>query len=404
MAGNRVPGDLQRDFPGIKSGITQRRARQNQIRQNIKQSDMQNRRQNQFASLQHHVDLSTSDSRADNTTNINVNRVRNQPPIVVDKTIDFNEVIKFFDFDCFFKRTSIGTKIITDSKEKHSKCAEILKEKNIGFHSYEAIDDKVLKVFLHGLCKVDIEYLKGDLIANNINPVQIKEVITPRSSNNDALYALEFKKTDVNLSQLKNIKYVCKTAVQWKPYKKRNRGEPTQCSNCLMYGHGGKNCHRLNACFSCGRTTHKSQDCPLNKKDPSTIIVKCFNCLSKGYNDTSHRANDKNCPCRQEYINIRSHVRHRNQLPASQTTAGNSFTYNIEHFPAAGSSSFPSNEQSAGTALYSNVAQSSSQSNELFNMDELLDIFQNAVEQLQRCSNKMQQMHVIVSLLKHAVK
>lgn len=399
MTGNQSHGAQHRDFPGLSTGLSQRREQHNQIRTDNKLSYLERRRQNRFASLQSNVDLSKNGSRAESTPI----RTRNQPPLVVDSKHSFNVVTKLFDVDCLFKRMSTGTRVITNSKEDYARCKNILDTKGFEYHSYESNDDKLLKVFLHGLCKVDLDYLKKDLAENNIVPVQLKEVTTPRTTSDDALYALEFKKTDINLSQLKKVKYICKTAVQWKPHMKRNRGEPTQCSNCLMYGHGGRNCHRITACLTCGSTAHKSQDCPMGSRDPASIIVKCFNCLKKGYTNTSHRANDKNCPCRQEYLNIRAHVRHRNQpLPNPEATAA--LAYSHENFPAAGpSASININQQPPSGALYSDVLRTAPQES-LFNMDELLDIFQNAVEQLQRCTNKMQQMHVIVSLLKHAVK
>lgn len=54
--------------------------------------------------------------------------------------------------------------------------------------------------------------------------------------------------------------------------------------------------------------------------------------------------------------------------------------------------------------LYSDQLKDKNTKNNLFSMDELIMIFEQATEQLQRCSTKMEQMRILVSLLSYACK
>lgn len=62
----------------------------------------------------------------------------------------------------------------------------------------------------------------------------------------------------------------------------------------------------------CASTEHTSECCSFNNvPDNQLVIYKCGNCQSKGL-QSNHKANDPKCPSKQEYQNIRNHVRINN--------------------------------------------------------------------------------------------
>lgn len=171
-----------------------------------------------------------------------------------------------------------------------------------------------------------------------------------------------------------------------------------------MFGHGGRNCHRKEACMTCSSSDHKSECCPLLSKDENTIVLKCFNCISNGYKSVNHRANDRNCPCRLQYIKIRQEVADRNSRPPQ--THLPQFQYNESSFPATLGSGNVNNRASTTHPETGNsyAQQVRSQASNLFNMEELLVIFQNTMHKLQNCTSKLDQMSVLFSMFYDALK
>lgn len=226
-------------------------------------------------------------------------------------------------------------------------------------------------------------------------------VVTKKSSVDDAIYCIEFKRDAVSINQLKKLKYLLRTAVEWKPYIRKNKGQPTQCWNCLMYGHGGRNCHRTSACATCGGNGHTNIDCPLKDKDPETILVKCFNCLHKGLKEINHRANDRSCPSRQEYVNIRTKMSNKNNR--NPVAPSNNYQFDERDFPATigNSNAPPQNHFIPNQGTYSSQFKKP-QRDSLFDMNELFEIFTSAINELESCTSKLQQMKVLAKLLKHA--
>lgn len=288
---------------------------------------------------------------------------------------------------------STGTKFFASSKEEYDSILAKLKMDKTEFYTPRAKNDRQFKVFLYGLPLIAIEDISSDLQSCNLNPTEVKEIKTKYSNEDNAVYSVVFKKSSVTLRELKKIKFICRTKVQWKQYRRSNREHPTLCWKCLMYGHGGQNCFRSQACMICARTDHISKDCPY---DEEAAAVKCFNCI-KNKKPAAHRANDPKCPSRTEYLAIRANAQSRNsKLKQPQFSLEDDFHF----YPLPGRNS---TEEHTDTVTrkptYSKILSSSE---DLFTIEELFDIFQNAVQQLNKCNSKREQIGVIVSLLKYA--
>lgn len=326
------------------------------------------------------------------------------PPIVVDKNHSFTDVQTLLGDPYIYKKTSIGTKVFAESKEDYIKCKEVLLTKCYQFHSFRAKDEQIITIYLYGLPKMDVSLIKEDLSTNNIFPQNIIEIITKHSTKDDAVYRITFLRKTFKISHLKNITTIRKTKIRWKPYKPKGKNEtsPTLCWKCLMYGHGGENCHRKMICMTCASPEHPSTECPLLKKNDNTPYYTCFNCLKSGRADTNHRANDTKCPSRLEYIKIRSNnTIYKQKRP---NTNNNSFTLQSNEFPPLYHNDTYQNptQQSNSQSTYAQKLKNSAV-NDLYDIDDLFNIFEKALYELNQCKTKSDQIYVIMSLLRKTI-
>lgn len=357
-------------------------------------------RKNTFSALQE-MDLDALPK--ENSKQEYVEKPPKIPPIVIDSSTAFKTVIDFVgDKGYTFKRTSIGTKIFSEDLSKYNDLMIKLRDKLFFYHTHKMKSRNIFNMILSGLHKVDPKEIKTELKDNHgIECVNVKEIITSRSSASDALYILSFKHSDVRKKTLFTIKFLLKVGVTWSNPKSKQKNGPTQCDKCGMYGHGSENCYRKKVCFLCSSNTHISDDCGLKKSNSDGKQFKCFNCVSKKYQTVDHRADDPRCPCRRDYLQARQAIAQRNVKPQNQGAMGPVFKFREEDFPVPPRNNQVDPQPSTSRALYSE--QLSYRSNDLYTIDELFNIFQHALSDLKKCSSKTEQLFVIMSLLKNAI-
>lgn len=343
---------------------------------------------NRFSAL---ADNTEMDLEAE--SNIVESKVIKPPPVVADATLI--EVQKLFGKDYTYKSTSTGIKIFSSSKEKLEYCKKLLLEKKIPFHSYNSKENRLYTIFLYGLPKISTDEIINDLKSYNLNPASVSEIETQFSSPNNAVYKVQFVRKSFNPKSLLNVKSICNVIISWRKYKQRKKENPTQCWNCLMYGHGGEHCHRQSACMICA-STHHTGDCPLNKRDKKPAVFTCFNCKKEGKERTDHSANDINCPSRATYLEQRAKAtmgsrRNDNGRRAAQPNSQRRLS--APHHNNINMQSYV-NGNSYASQLRDN--------NNLFNIDELFQIFTSALNDLQNCTTKLQQIQVVMSMVKYA--
>lgn len=76
----------------------------------------------------------------------------------------------------------------------------------------------------------------------------------------------------------------------------------TQCMRCLHFGHGTRNCRMNPRCNNCAQP-HVTEECSIVNPE----AYKCANCGDQ------HRANERVCVKRSDYISIRKQASTRNQ-------------------------------------------------------------------------------------------
>lgn len=342
---------------------------------------------NRFSVLanQHDMDLDT-------VSNINEAKIVKPPPLVVDAKINLSDLQTLLGKDPVYKRTSIGTKVFPPNIESYEKCKSILLGKKFEFHTFNSKENRLYTMFLYGLPKLKIEDIKKDIEEYNLTPSSITEVNTKFSSVNNAVYKVQFARKNFSPKSLSNVSSLCNIMVTWKKYKPRKNDNPTQCWNCLMYGHGGEHCNRLPACMICANQ-HHTKVCPLQNQEKMPAVFSCFNCKKNGKERTDHSANDINCPFRSLYLETRSKATRKNSRNHNNRQSSPQYFNNDVHTTNL------NNNSNHNTLSYANCVRGN---NDLFNIDELFNIFTTALSDLQKCTTKIQQIQIVMSMVKYA--
>lgn len=344
---------------------------------------------NRFSAL---ADL--NDTEMDPVSNITDVKIVKPPPIVVDGKSSLTVVQELLGKDNIYKRTSIGTKVFPQNSECYEKCKKVLLERKIEFHTFNSKENRLYTVFLHGLPKISTDDIKKDIQGYNLSPVSITEINTKYSSVDNAVYKVQFTRKNFNPKSLGNVTAICNVIVSWKKYKPRKRDNPTQCWNCLMYGHGGEHCNRLPACMMCANQ-HHTKDCPFLQKDKAPAAFSCFNCKKHGNERTDHSANDMNCPLRSIYLETRA-----------KATKQNSRSHNNNQLssPRQNNTELPRNSNNNINSPRNNLsyADCAIGRNDLFSIDDLFNIFTTALGDLQQCTTRVQQIQVVMAMVKYA--
>lgn len=324
------------------------------------------------------------------------------PPIVVDAVHGFQTVYNLIGRSYQYKRTSVGTRITSQTLVDYDSAKRKLISAGFTFYSHESKNTKLFKLVLYGLPKMDLEEIKEELkTAYNVDVVSIKEIVTKLSTVDDALYMLEFDRTKATKKDVQKVRLLGHIVVRWKKPKKFNNG-PTQCSKCTMYGHGAKNCYRKNVCVACSGN-HDLAVCQVNKTlDESSPAYKCFNCIKNNRRNTNHRADDRRCPSRKDYLTIRENIYIKSRPPPRRQMP-QVFENSLENFPQMPGSKIPTISHFGYSEAVKAPNQHLNTSSELFNIDELFNIFTGAIADLRKCESKMEQISVIMTMLKYAV-
>lgn len=221
-------------------------------------------------------------------------------------------------------------------------------------------------------------------------------------------YILHFDPKENSKADVKNIKVIMNHIIKWLPAKPMRKG-PTQCLNCGMFGHGISACHRKPKCFLCGEG-HEKTKCNFDKDDDNQRIYKCFNCKENNL-PHNHKANDIQCPMRIKYVEIKTSSNRKNGRNANANAKSN-FTLNVNALP-----SLPARVPPPLTHSFAEAAKPQRQrftcnrnvqqvadTNELFTFAEISEIMLNCVNELSKCTNKIEQLKVVANMLGHAFK
>lgn len=248
------------------------------------------------------------------------------------------------------------------------------------------------KYVLHGYVDVPEATLLSQLNELQLEPLKVKKLTIKQKRYTDhCVFLIYFKKEDkIKISSLREVTAIEHVRVRWEYYSNRHRG-PIQCSNCLLFGHGGNSCHLKPRCIRCG-SQHKSMECPLliDNKTMTTRTkipekeLKCANCGQR------HTANYSKCETRQQFIERRNRYRQNTQhkAPATQNIFQPAPQLDNFNFPRIRPQKIQQNPQHSNQLIQNSPG-------DLFGPAELMEIFKEMMEKMQAASSKLQQISVL---------
>lgn len=362
--------------------------------------DAKNLPGNQFATLP--VDVSEKEE---------VERREKVPPIFV-KTSSSDSVrkwltgfIKSGSLQASIRLCADGLKILLPSRKDYNFVREFLSRTKIEHFSHDDPGKKPMKVVLRGLYDMDLSVLKEELKTLKLKVIEVFKMTRHNKDIKfrDQLYLVHLEKGTTTLPELKAVRAMFNIIVSWEHYRQVHR-DVTQCSNCLQFGHGGRNCFMKSRCATCGGQ-HKTQDCD---KINENMEVKCFNCGG------DHSTKNRSCPKRAEFVKIRQQATTRSQPNRRKTTpAFTNLDFPALPSPRVGSDRVVPNLQPLPLNQRQKVAENTTPpgfnqqpreikpttteegSSDLFSPQELLNIFIEMTTTLRNCKTREEQVRAL---------
>lgn len=312
---------------------------------------------------------------------------------------------------CTVRLCTEGYKLMVPSMNHYKAVQELLKQRKVEYFSHDIEASKPLKVVIRGLPDMETEALLADLKKKGLQPLAIHKM--KRHDNTriyrDQLYLIHLEKNSTSLADLQTIHSLEYIAITWERYRPIHR-EVTQCTKCLNFGHGARNCHMAIRCLRCG-ISHEENSCQLLKSaDPV-----CANC------GDAHLATSKDCPKRAEFIAIRKKASTSKQPGRRRTPQSNETNvppvFNRRPIPvlaplplpnrsaapvAPKPTGFPPSSQKTYAEASTSrptppgfSGQRDEEQAELYSSEQLLPIFSQMAESLKNCRSKYDQIYTL---------
>lgn len=309
------------------------------------------------------------------------------------------------DDDVILKQTTLGINIYVNKRDNFASLRDSIKQSSNCF-THELPDEKFTKVVLKGLFRMEITELMSELASHQIRPNDVKYISPKRPKFDDQMnYLLFFKKGEVSLNELRKCRSLCFLKIEWEFYVPRKFG-PTQCHRCQMFGHGSRHCSLPVRCLYDGEP-HETHECPnvQNGLMHPKFVPSCANCSG------NHFANHTSCEKLQQYLQVQEALsnknahRNRARQPISRVPDLTSFpplpqpqqNSNMGQ-PAITASSNPQWGSAIPTSSTPFNSSGGSRRTDMFKGPELIQIAQEVITSLGRCSTPDEQYMTIVNL------
>lgn len=356
------------------------------------------------------------------------------PPIVIPNASKkiVVDLIKSLSIDEFHtKITSVGLYVYMKTVDNYKMAREKFISQGLKFFSHDLQEEKLFKVVVTRLEESDAKELESALKSHGFSPIEVKEFPPkiPRYKGH-MNYLVSFKKDSVKLNDLRKYTLICHSSVRYDPYRP-SKNNSTQCRNCLMPGHGTRNCKLDPKCMHCGSDDHASENCAVFNqamndakatheaagKSTKDVIELNFNYVCANCKG-SHRGDDKDCPKKKEYAELQRRLSDRNRRsfskqqftprqdanrqPMSTLTVKNGLSYsNAANMGSTWQKADSSREFAPGKVPHPNFPPNEPVSNDnsnLFSYEEINCILRDMMGQLSTCRTKADQLNVMLSL------
>jgi hypothetical protein len=329
--------------------------------------------------------------------------ISNKPPPITIVGLDYASIlvqlktVKEIKNNYELKLAPNGIAVYTLSTDDYKKVKQHLQWQRIKFFTHALREEQMSKFVLHGFYNTDEADVMENITTTGITPVKVKKMtIKNKKFQDHCTYIVYFmKKDNLKIANLREIKALQNVRVRWEFYQNRRQG-PIQCSNCLLFGHGGLNCGLNPRCIRCGEN-HKSIDCPLII-DESTMStrtrvadenLKCANCGQR------HTANYSKCQVRLEIINRQAKFRSKTQ---SKQRRPQNFVevpkFNTTNYPRLDTSPV-NNIQPISNNSRPTIRDALVNNSDLLTPQEITQIFNEMLSKLRTAKTKFDQINII---------
>lgn len=355
--------------------------------------------QNRFQVLESNSASSGNDPSNTETIANNSEKKFNIPPPIIIKGMQYNDLRTFLSSkqlaNYIIKIMSIGIKLHLKTKTDFDLIKSEFVEKKIEFFTHDLKDNKT-KYVLSGLPNLSLDEVKAGLVDAGLTVIDLHKM-RGTLSDNHALYVIVVE--NLKFTELKRIKYVLNTVINWRKYIIKRKG-PIQCYRCFLYGHGERNCHLSQKCPNCSGN-HKLPECNIKE-----ATIKCCNCGG------NHQATANVCPSRDKFIKIKQNLasnsnagtsrRRPNPATITSTTKRQPFVINDLAFPEMKPVANPIFNWGEQVNLPQKPQKEpenlSSELPGLFNPNELMAITTELLMSLRNCKSRLEQFQAIARL------
>lgn len=223
---------------------------------------------------------------------------RRVPPIVIDidKTWTHQSIVNLVSNFTksyhlkYMSNNKVG--VFCYSNDCHQKVKDGLKEKEVPFHTFTRVDEKMAKVVVRGIPTTVADGIMPELESHGFPGAKITPLMSSKKEVTCPPILIQLP-SGSDIAKFKKIKYLCNCVISIQRYRP-TKTAGTQCFRCQRFGHASRNCNLPVRCVKCTEM-HSTKDCP--KKD-RTNPAKCCNC------EEEHPANYHKCKERLKYVQL----------------------------------------------------------------------------------------------------
>jgi len=181
-----------------------------------------------------------------------------------------------------------GIKLQLNTPDTFRKAVQLLKSKEVHFHTYQIKDEKAFRVVLRNLHQsTPLDFIKDELSKHGFKVKQVTNVLQNKTKTPLPLFFVVLE-PESNNNDIFKINLICHSVVKFE--EPRPKKQLTQCHRCQNFGHTKHYCNYQTRCVKCDGS-HSTNECPKPKNEPP----KCTLCGGPNL------ANYRGCPTYKSY-------------------------------------------------------------------------------------------------------
>lgn len=303
-----------------------------------------------------------------------------------------------------------GTNILPCSMQHYTHLLQFVREKGAKGFTRPPKDQRMKRFVLYGLNSDDHNQIVPELAKYGVKAEKVQQIIVKRPRYHDHCNYIVYVKpeTNITLTTIQQVRYICSTHVSWANYIINGDGL-SKCSNCQRFNHSGDYCNLDPVCGVCAES-HRTAVCPLllakraaGKEFIDRRLLKCAHCGQQ------HTAGYTKCTEREKFIKNRDRFQTKSQkkftnapLPSSNPWTNLTASSNTHNQPARAfiPAPQPPTMQFTNNSFRQPIEPSADQVNHnKFSGQEIASIFHNIIDIIDQCQSRSEQMKLMINVI-----